>query len=95
MLVQIVLFDGFDLLDALAPYEVLVAGGALAGGALTVELAAADGPRDVPSGLGGPRIAATALDPGTWQVRVQAKDNESGSSEWTLAPEGNVRPDAG
>jgi len=63
MLVQIVLFDGFDLLDALAPYEVLVAGGALAGGALTVELAAADGPRDVPSGLGGPRIAAAALDP--------------------------------
>jgi transcriptional regulator GlxA family with amidase domain len=63
MLVQIVLFDGFDLLDALAPYEVLVAGSTLAGGALTVELAAADGPRDVPSGLGGPRIAAGVLDP--------------------------------
>ena len=63
MLVQIVLFDGFDLLDALAPFEVLGAGGMLAGGGLTVELVAVDGPRDVPSGLGGPRIAAGVLDP--------------------------------
>jgi transcriptional regulator GlxA family with amidase domain len=64
MLVQIGLFDGFDLLDAVAPYEVLGAGGAVAGGALKVEFATHDGPRDVPSGAGGPRITATAtLDP--------------------------------
>jgi transcriptional regulator GlxA family with amidase domain len=70
MLVQIVLYDGFDLLDALAPYEVLVAGANLAGGGLTVQLAALDGPRDVPSGLGGPRIAAVALAPDRADILV-------------------------
>lgn len=60
---QVVLFDGFDLLDAVAPYEVLLYGGDVAGGALTVELVSAEGPRDVPSGAG-PALAATgALDP--------------------------------
>jgi transcriptional regulator GlxA family with amidase domain len=64
MLVQIALFDDFDLLDALAPYEVLFAGGVAAGGALLVELAAQNGPRDVRSGPTGLTIAATtALDP--------------------------------
>ena len=61
---QIVLFDGFDPLDVIAPYEVLTAGGAAAGGALTVELASADGPREVTSGtladLSG-RIALRAM----------------------------------
>jgi len=32
VLAQIVLFDGFDPLDAIAPYEVLSAGGMLTGG---------------------------------------------------------------
>ncbi len=61
---QIVLFDGFDPLDVIAPYEVLWAGGIAAGGALTVELASAQGPREVASGSGGLALRATAtLDP--------------------------------
>lgn len=51
MLAQIVLFDGFDPLDVIAPYEVLGAGGMVTGGALTVELVSAEGVREVPSGL--------------------------------------------
>lgn len=61
---QIVLFDGFDPLDVVAPYEVLVAGGAASGGVLAVELVSADGPREVVSGSGGLTLRATAtLDP--------------------------------
>lgn len=61
---QVVLFDGFDLLDAIAPYEVLHAGGQEAGGALIVEFVAAEGPRVVTSGTGGVALSATAaLDP--------------------------------
>lgn len=64
MLAQIVLFDGFDPLDVIAPYEVLGAGGTIAGGALTVELVSAEGPREVPGGLGMLTLRATAaLDP--------------------------------
>jgi transcriptional regulator GlxA family with amidase domain len=64
MLVQIVLFDGFDLLDVVAPFEVLHAAGVAAGGALRVELASAEGARDVPSGPSGVTLAASAaLDP--------------------------------
>jgi len=62
---QIVLFDGFDPLDVVAPFEVLAAGGDAAGGALEVELVAADGPRDVVSGTRGLTLRASArLDPG-------------------------------
>ena len=64
--VQIVLFDGFDPLDVIAPYEVLWAGGIAAGGALSVELVSAEGPREVVSGSGGLVLRATAtLDPDT------------------------------
>ncbi|MFJ8820892.1 DJ-1/PfpI family protein [Streptomyces sp. NPDC102467] len=64
MHVQIVLFDGFDPLDAVAPFEVLHAGGAASGGAVEVELVSAEGPRDVVSGTGGLTLRATAaLDP--------------------------------
>lgn len=64
MTVQIVLFDGFDLLDALAPYEAFAAAGMYAGDAVTVELVSAEGKRSVPSGLNGPSLEATAkLDP--------------------------------
>ncbi|WP_420799527.1 DJ-1/PfpI family protein [Ktedonobacter robiniae] len=59
MYVQIVLFDGFDPLDVIAPYEVLGAGGVVAGGALTVELVSAEGPREVVSGSGGLALRAT------------------------------------
>lgn len=64
MLAQIVLFDGFDPLDVVAPYEVLHAGGMATGGGLTVELVSAEGPREVASGSGGLTLRATAtLDP--------------------------------
>lgn len=61
---QIVLFDGFDPLDVVAPFEVLSAGAAASGGALTVQLVCAEGPREVVSGTGGLALRATgALDP--------------------------------
>ena len=64
MHVQIVLFDGFDPLDVIAPYEVLYAGGTASGGAVTVELVSAQGPRGVVSGTGSLALRATAaLDP--------------------------------
>jgi len=64
MYAQIVLFDGFDPLDVIAPYEVLWAGGVAAGGALSVELVSAEGPREVVGGSGGLVLRATAtLDP--------------------------------
>ncbi|QJD86064.1 DJ-1/PfpI family protein [Cohnella herbarum] len=50
MLAQIVLFDGFDLMDALAPYEVFVAAEMYSGGAIRVELVTAEGGRQVSSG---------------------------------------------
>ncbi|MFR9728465.1 DJ-1/PfpI family protein [Saccharopolyspora sp. MS10] len=61
---QFVLFDGFDPLDVLGPYETLLAGSTAAGGAITAELAAAEGPREVASGIGGIALRATAaVDP--------------------------------
>lgn len=61
---QLVLFDGFDPLDVVAPFEVLSAGGDLAQGALSVRLVSAEGPRRVVSGTGGMALEATAaLDP--------------------------------
>lgn len=50
---QIVLFDGFDPLDVVAPYEVLVAGSDAVGGELHVELVSAEGPRAVTGGSSG------------------------------------------
>ena len=62
---QIVLFDGFDPLDAVAPFEVLLAGSDALGGDLQVELVSGEGPRAVISGSGGLILQATAqLDPG-------------------------------
>jgi len=61
MRAQIVLFDGFDPLDVIAPYEVLSAGGAMAGGALSVELASADGPREFVSGSPTPATSGLVL----------------------------------
>jgi transcriptional regulator GlxA family with amidase domain len=61
---QIVLFDGFDPLDVIAPFEVLVAGSEAVGGDLEVELVSAEGPRPVVSGSRGLVLQATAqLDP--------------------------------
>ena len=62
---QIVLFDGFDPLDVIAPYEVLYAGGTASAGAVSVGLVSAEGPREVVSGTGGLALrAGAALDPG-------------------------------
>ncbi|MCI0157361.1 DJ-1/PfpI family protein [Leifsonia shinshuensis] len=61
---QFVLFDGFDPLDVIAPFEVLTAGSEFLGGAFAVELVSASGPGVVGSGT--PQIsltAAAALDP--------------------------------
>ena len=64
MLAQIVLFDGFDPLDVIAPFEVLSAGGMVTDGALKVEPVSAEGARKVPSGLGTLSLQATArLEP--------------------------------
>ncbi|MET0704243.1 MAG: DJ-1/PfpI family protein [Mycobacterium sp.] len=61
---QIVLFDGCDPLDVIAPFEVLVAGSDALGGELTVELVSAEGPRPVRTGSRGLVLQATAtLDP--------------------------------
>jgi putative intracellular protease/amidase len=59
--VQIVLFDGFDPLDVVAPYEVLYAGGTASGGAVTVDLVSAEGPREVISGTGGLALRAVGV----------------------------------
>ncbi|MGV4925684.1 DJ-1/PfpI family protein [Streptomyces sp. BHT-5-2] len=64
MLAQFVLFDGFDPLDVVAPYEVLHCAGQLTAGAVRTELVSAEGPREVPSGLAGVSLrAVAALDP--------------------------------
>lgn len=71
MLAQFVLFDGFDPLDVIAPYEVLHSAGMLTEGAVQVELVSAEGPRDVPSGLPPLSLKATArLDPARADVIV-------------------------
>jgi transcriptional regulator GlxA family with amidase domain len=62
---QIVLFDGFDPLDVIAPFEVLSAGATASGEALTVQLVSAEGPREVVSGTRALTLRATGvLDPG-------------------------------
>ncbi len=63
MLAQIVLFDGFDPMDALAPYEVLEAGGMASGGRLRAELVTVGTARAVPSGIGPAFPADAVLDP--------------------------------
>ncbi|WP_327658289.1 DJ-1/PfpI family protein [Streptomyces sp. NBC_00483] len=71
MHIQIVLFDGFDPLDVVAPFEVLHAGAAASGGAFDVELVSAEGPREVVGGTGGLALRATAaLDPARADIVV-------------------------
>ncbi|MEC0330772.1 DJ-1/PfpI family protein [Paenibacillus macerans] len=57
--VQVVLFDGFDLLDAIAPYEVFNSAGLHAENAVSVEFVTAEGPRSVTSGINGLKIEAS------------------------------------
>ncbi|MEV2219313.1 hypothetical protein AB0E01_05490 [Nocardia vinacea] len=64
MLAQFVLFDGFDPLDVIAPFEVLDSGRLLTDGESTIELVSAEGARPVPSGIPAISLEATArLDP--------------------------------
>ncbi|OKH62656.1 hypothetical protein EB73_27325 [Mycobacterium sp. SWH-M3] len=63
MYAQIVLFDKFDPLDVIAPFEVLVAGAQALGGGLTVELVSAEGPREVVSGTQDMTLTATVRFP--------------------------------
>ncbi|MFK0060347.1 DJ-1/PfpI family protein [Streptomyces werraensis] len=92
---QIILFDGFDPLDVVAPYEVLYAGGTASGGALTVELVTAEGPREVVSGTGALTLRATGtLDPRAADLVVvpgasgrvgepgEVPDVDAGEGEW-------------
>ncbi|GAA2079432.1 DJ-1/PfpI family protein [Streptomyces albiaxialis] len=71
MLVQIALFDGFDPLDVIGPYEVLHAAGLFTDGGVRAELACAEGPREVPSGVPPVTLTATRpLDPARADVLV-------------------------
>lgn len=61
---QIVLYDGFDPFDVIAPFEVLAAGSDYLGGELEVTLVSAEGPRTVVSGTRGLALVASGqLDP--------------------------------
>ncbi|WP_078596265.1 DJ-1/PfpI family protein [Evansella clarkii] len=60
MHIQIVLFDGFDLLDAIAPYEVFTAAAMYTDEYITVELVSAEGKRMVTSGVNHLQIQASA-----------------------------------
>ncbi|MCR3753512.1 DJ-1/PfpI family protein [Lentzea californiensis] len=65
MKAQVVLFDGFDPLDVISPYETLIAGG------IPAELVAVEGPRKVPAGMNLLSLDATArLDPGAGIIVV-------------------------
>lgn len=57
--VQVLLYDGFDPLDVIAPFEVLAAAGDVLGGDIDVELVSAEGPRSVVSGTRGLTLTAT------------------------------------
>ncbi len=59
MHIQVVLFDGFDLLDAIAPYEVFTAAAMYTNEELIVELVTAEGKRMVKSGINDLMIPAS------------------------------------
>ncbi|WP_406430777.1 DJ-1/PfpI family protein [Streptomyces sp. NBC_00631] len=59
MLAQFVLFDGFDPLDVIAPFEVFSAARTFTD-RVTVELVCAEGSRQVPSGIPGVALPASA-----------------------------------
>jgi len=62
--VQIVIFDGFDLLDAIAPYEVFCAAAMKMDNKLDVQFVTAEGARSVSSGINGVKLEASGkLDP--------------------------------
>ena len=85
---QIVLFDGFDPLDVIAPFEVLAAGSEAVGGELEVELVSAEGPRPVVSGTRGMVFQATAqLDPakpGYRKIYTYTSEPVTGAADFTV-----------
>ncbi|MFF4377998.1 DJ-1/PfpI family protein [Kitasatospora sp. NPDC001547] len=95
MHVQIVLFDGFDPLDAIAPFEVLHAGATASGGAVSVELVSAQGPREVVSGTGGLSLRTTGLldprRPGV--VLVPGASGRLGNPDDGAGPDDGADPD--
>lgn len=87
MLAQIVLFDGFDLLDVVAPLEVLLEANLASGGKVRVELVSAEGARPVPSGLGaGPLQAGGSidLDRANWLIVPGASGKVNGDGPDTI-----------
>lgn len=56
--VQIVLFDGFDFMDVIGPYEVFTAARMVSGADMTIRFVSAEGAREVKSGLNGPGLPA-------------------------------------
>ncbi|WIE64897.1 DJ-1/PfpI family protein [Curtobacterium sp. MCLR17_036] len=58
MIAQIVLYEGFDPLDVIAPFEVLNAGSDALGGIIDVRLVGLDAPGPVTSGTGGLQLKA-------------------------------------
>lgn len=62
--IQIVLFDGFDLMDVIGPYEVFMAAKMLSGSNLNVNFVSSEGARIVKSGMNGPGLPAMGpIDP--------------------------------
>ncbi len=59
MNVQIVLFDGFDLLDAIAPFEVFTAANMYSNDEIVVKLVSAEGERMVTSGVNKLKLQAS------------------------------------
>ncbi|MED3575511.1 DJ-1/PfpI family protein [Cytobacillus praedii] len=59
MHIQIVLFEGFDLLDAIAPYEVFTAAAMYSNEEVTVKLVSAEGKRLVTSGVNHLQVQAS------------------------------------
>ncbi|MDT7782370.1 MAG: hypothetical protein QOF58_789 [Pseudonocardiales bacterium] len=78
MLAQVVLFDGFDPLDAIGPYETLAAGG------VHTELVSAEGPREVESGARLSLRATAALAPD--QAGIVLVPGAAGLTEDEIVP---------
>ncbi|WP_413804829.1 DJ-1/PfpI family protein [Streptomyces sp. OE57] len=60
MHVQIALYDGFDPLDVLGPFEVFHSAGEFSGGLVSTEFVSAEGAREVPSGFPSITLSATS-----------------------------------
>ncbi|MFE3142875.1 hypothetical protein [Streptomyces scopuliridis] len=60
MHVQIALYDGFDPLDVLGPFEVFHSAGEFSGGGVSTEFVSAEGAREVPSGFPSIKLTATS-----------------------------------